>query len=68
MIQNNLFGVDIDESSIEIAKLRLWLSLTIDVHETEIIEPLPNLDYNLDLSFFSRKRKINKESSFSVVG
>tara|TARA_B100001029_G_C15062337_1_gene459638 strand:- start:328 stop:3411 length:3084 start_codon:yes stop_codon:yes gene_type:complete len=47
LIQNNLFGVDIDESSIEIAKLRLWLSLTIDVHETEIIEPLPNLDYNI---------------------
>ena len=30
--------------------------------------PLPNLDFVLDLSFCSRKREINRESSFSVVG
>jgi sarcosine oxidase subunit beta len=29
---------------------------------------LPNMDYNLDLRFFSRNREINRESSFSVVG
>ena len=47
IIQNNLHGVDIDESAIEIAKLRLWLSLIVEEKETEIIEPLPNLDYNV---------------------
>ena len=29
---------------------------------------LPNVDYELDMSFCSRKREINRESSFSVVG
>ena len=29
---------------------------------------LPNIDYTLDMSFCSRKREINRESSFSVVG
>jgi len=29
---------------------------------------LPNMDYELDLRFFSRNREINRESSFSVVG
>ena len=30
--------------------------------------PLPNMDFTLDLSFCSRRREINRESSFSVVG
>ena len=29
---------------------------------------LPNMDFLLDMSFCSRKREINRESSFSVVG
>ena len=29
---------------------------------------LPNMDFELDLGFFSRNREINRESSFSVVG
>ena len=45
-IQNCIYGVDIDPGAIEIAKLRLWLSLVVD-YELEEIEPLPNLDYRL---------------------
>ena len=30
--------------------------------------PLPNVDFTLDLSFCSRRRELNLESSFSVVG
>ena len=45
-IQNCIYGVDIDPGAIEIAKLRLWLSLVVD-YELEEIEPLPNLDYKL---------------------
>ena len=30
--------------------------------------PLPNMDFTLDLSFCSRRRELNLESSFSVVG
>lgn len=45
-IQNCIYGVDIDPGAIEIAKLRLWLSLIVD-YEVEEIEPLPNLDYKI---------------------
>ncbi|MBN1292669.1 MAG: Eco57I restriction-modification methylase domain-containing protein [Candidatus Latescibacteria bacterium] len=46
-IQNSLYGVDIDESAIDIAKLRLWLSLVVDEESIQDIEPLPNLDYKV---------------------
>jgi type II restriction/modification system DNA methylase subunit YeeA len=44
-IQNCLYGVDIDAGAVEIAKLRLWLSLVVDEEETKQIKPLPNLLY-----------------------
>ncbi|MFC3863144.1 Eco57I restriction-modification methylase domain-containing protein [Deinococcus antarcticus] len=43
-IQNCLYGVDIKHEAIEIARLRLWLSLVVDATDPE---PLPNLDYKL---------------------
>ena len=46
-IQNCLYGVDLDSGAIEIAKLRLWLSLVVDEEERESIQPLPNLDYKI---------------------
>ena len=45
-IQNSIYGVDIDPGAVEIAKLRLWLSLVVD-YELRDIEPLPNLDYKI---------------------
>ncbi len=46
-IQNCLYGVDIDRSAIEIAKLRLWLSLIVDEEDIKQVKPLPNLDYKV---------------------
>jgi type I restriction-modification system DNA methylase subunit len=46
IIQNCIYGVDIDPGAVEIAKLRLWLSLVVD-YELADIEPLPNLDYKI---------------------
>lgn len=46
-IQNCLYGVDIDAGAVEIAKLRLWLSLVVDEEETKQIKPLPNLDFKI---------------------
>ena len=46
-IQNSLYGVDIDSGAIEIAKLRLWLSLVVDEDDYTTIQPLPNLDYKI---------------------
>ena len=44
-IKKNIYGVDIDKSAVDIAKLRLWLSLTIDQENYDRINTLPNLDY-----------------------
>ncbi len=46
-IQNCLYGVDIDPGAVEIAKLRLWLSLVVDEEDIKRIKPLPNLDYKI---------------------
>lgn len=46
-IQHSLYGVDIDASAVDIAKLRLWLSLVVDEDDFESVRPLPNLDYRI---------------------
>jgi type I restriction-modification system DNA methylase subunit len=46
-IQHCLYGVDIDPGAVEIAKLRLWLSLVVDEEDVNQVKPLPNLDYKL---------------------
>jgi len=46
-IQNCLYGVDIDPGAVEIAKLRLWLSLIVDEEDVKQIKPLPNLLYKI---------------------
>lgn len=46
-IERSLYGVDIDSGAVEIAKLRLWLSLIVDEDDVQNIKPLPNLDYKI---------------------
>lgn len=46
-IAESLYGVDIDASAIDIARLRLWLSLIVDEEDYDTIEALPNLDYKI---------------------
>lgn len=47
IIQNNLYGVDLDQFAVNIARLRLWLSLSVDF-EGDTPPPLPNLDYKVE--------------------
>lgn len=47
IIANNLYGVDIKPEAVEIAKLRMWLSLVVDIPTIDKVDPLPNLDYKL---------------------
>ena len=44
IIQNSVYGVDIEKGAVDIARLRFWLSLVVDE-----IKPraLPNLDYKI---------------------
>lgn len=44
IIQNCIYGVDIENGAVEIARLRFWLALVVD--ETTP-QPLPNLDYKI---------------------
>jgi hypothetical protein len=46
-IHHSLYGVDFDPGAVEIAKLRLWLSMVVDEDEIRDIQPLPNLDYKI---------------------
>ena len=46
-IQESIYGVDIDPGAIDIAQLRLWLSLVVDEDDYHSIRPLPNLDYKI---------------------
>ncbi len=46
IIQNNLYGVDKDEFAVNIAMLRLWLSLAVD-YEGDTPQPLPNLEFKV---------------------
>ncbi len=58
IIQNNLYGADIDEFAVNIAHLRLWLTLAVDYptqfetrehfeREIKSIPPLPNLYFKI---------------------
>ncbi len=46
IIQQNLYGVDKDEFAVNIAMLRLWLSLAVE-YKGDTPKPLPNLDYKV---------------------
>lgn len=80
IIQNNLYGVDIQEGAIDIAHLRLWLSLAVEYNAPNIesIKPLPNLSYkivqgnslvsrigNLDLDEEIFKLKYNEQTKLA---
>ena len=72
IIQNNIYGVDIEKGAVDIARLRFWLSIVVD---EDTPSPLPNLDYKimqgnsliesfqgLDLSELTYKRVSKKDS------
>ena len=72
IIQNNIYGVDIEKGAVDIARLRFWLALIIDEKEPM---PLPNLDFKImqgnsllesykgvDLNVTSKKLKTGKDS------
>lgn len=44
IIQNSIYGVDIEKGAVDIARLRFWLSLIVDENKPQA---LPNLDYKI---------------------
>ena len=47
IIINNLYGVDIMEEAIEICRLRLFLKMVSQLEDARRIEPLPDIDFNV---------------------
>lgn len=49
IIQNNIYGIDLEKGAVDIARLRFWLSLVVDAElsSDQKPEPLPNLDYKI---------------------
>jgi adenine-specific DNA-methyltransferase len=45
ILSRSLYGVDIEQTAIEICRLRAWLSIIVDIVPGDKIEPLPNLDF-----------------------
>ena len=69
IIQKNLYGVDIIQMAVEIARLRAWLSLVIDQEMDRSkpnmgIIPLPNLDFKFKCadSLIPPKEAIRRET------
>jgi len=75
IIQNNIYGVDIERGAVDIARLRFWLALIVD---EKTPEALPNLDFKImqgnslleqyngaDLSTMTEK-KVDAEQSITI--
>ncbi len=46
ILQNSIYGVDIEPMAIEISKLRAWLSLIVEeAKKPNEVQPLPNLEF-----------------------
>lgn len=76
IIENCLFGVDINPNSVKICRLRLWIELLKNAYyknETEL-ETLPNIDINIKcgnslvsrFSLHSDLKKALKQSKWSI--
>jgi type I restriction-modification system DNA methylase subunit len=46
ILQDNIFGSDIEPMAVEISRLRSWLSLIVEEQGRTEIQPLPNLEFN----------------------
>ena len=44
ILQNNIYGVDLERGAVDIARLRFWLTLVVDERTPEA---LPNLDFKI---------------------
>lgn len=44
IIEESIYGVDLEHGAVEIARLRFWLALVVDEDKPQ---PLPNLDYKI---------------------
>lgn len=67
IIQNSIYGVDIEKGAVDIARLRFWLSLIVNEEKPK---PLPNLDYKIVVgdSLLSKFRGQSIEIDWDING
>ncbi|MFZ4084182.1 MAG: Eco57I restriction-modification methylase domain-containing protein, partial [Vampirovibrionia bacterium] len=68
IISENIYGVDIEPTAIEISRLRAWLSLIVDIElkasaDNSGVEPLPNLDFKFICANSLIPLKVNSQLS-----
>jgi len=66
ILSKSLYGVDIEQTAIEICRLRAWLSIIVDVSVDDVIEPLPNLDFKFACANTLIPLHDDKQKSFFV--
>ena len=67
IIENSLYGVDINPEAVEICRLRLWLSIVLDMDEP----PAPNSDWalpNLDFKIVAGDSLVDRVAGIAFVG
>jgi hypothetical protein len=65
-IENNIYGVDLMPLAVGIARLRFWLSLTVD-YGGPTPKPLPNLEYKIEVGDSVSAPPIRRDSQVSSV-
>ena len=72
IIVNNLYGVDIMEEAVEICRLRLFLKLAAQLEFYDQIEPLPDIDFNIQagnsLVGFTTAASVRKAMEMDLKG
>ena len=66
-IESSLYGVDINPEAVEICRLRLWLSMVLDMDEP----PVPNSDWalpNLDFQIVAGDSLVDRVTGVTLVG
>ncbi|PTJ59027.1 type II restriction endonuclease [Mammaliicoccus sciuri] len=65
IIENNIFGVDIQPMAVEISRLRAWLSVIVDETDKNNIHPLPNLEFKFISANSLQKLSVQESNIFS---
>ena len=74
IIENCLFGVDLNPKAVSICQLRLWIELLKNAYyKNHIMETLPNIDINIKVGnslvnklFFEEGKKLSRNDSIST--
>ncbi|MCJ0743465.1 Eco57I restriction-modification methylase domain-containing protein [Pedobacter montanisoli] len=65
IIEESIYGVDVDAGAVDIARLRFWLSLVVD---EEVPQPLPNLAFKIVCANTLIPLSTDKSNQYQIAG